>query len=111
MTIRQGASNARALLATLFFAGCGNDDAGGQLVLEAALRKNPGDAGANHSLGLLLIRRGHIDSALVLLERAARQEPAKKWVSFRVKGVLDGFGSTIPANKKGGRSRPWIICF
>lgn len=50
-------------------------DTEGWRVLQAALGITPADAGASHSLGLLLIRQGRSDSALIFLERAVKQEP------------------------------------
>ena len=69
-----------------------NDDAGGSRVLAAALGRHPRDAGANHSLGLLLIRRGHTDSALVLLERAAKLEPANARYTYVYAAALRSLG-------------------
>lgn len=75
-----------------------NDDAGGRRVLEAALDRDPADAGANHSLGLLLIREGRHDSALIFLERAARSQPASARYAYVYAAALHSAGRAQEAD-------------
>jgi tetratricopeptide (TPR) repeat protein len=87
-------------------------DAEGGRLLEATLRLEPGNADLLHALGLLQVRQGQTQSALISLQEAANAAPQNPRYAY-VLGVAlysqSELSAALAAYQKGLQHNPWDI--